>query len=63
MSDYFRINSLKVWVDVDIVCVANQFNVTARSHGVEAVSTQELDAGSRVLTPLLGSLAVGSLFL
>lgn len=48
-----KFNSLKLRVDVDIVRVVNKFNVTARGHGLETVSTQELDTGSTVATPLL----------
>lgn len=51
------LNSLKVRIDVDIVHIFNKFNVTARGHSLETVSTQELDAGSGVATPVLCCLA------
>lgn len=48
-----ELNSLKVRVDVDIVRIVNKSNVTGRGHRLETVSTQELDTGSTVATPLL----------
>lgn len=46
-------NSLKVRVDVDIVHIFNDFNVTARGHRRETVSTQERDTSGSVASPLL----------
>lgn len=46
-------NSLKVRIDVDIVHTVNKFNVTARGHMLETVSTQEADTISSVATPSL----------
>lgn len=48
-----RFSSLKGRVDVDIVHFVNKFNVTARGHRRETVSTQELDTSSSVATLLL----------
>lgn len=50
-------NSLKVRIDVDIVHIFNKFDVAARRHSLETVSTQELDTSSSVATPLLCGLA------
>lgn len=46
-------NLLKVRVDVDMVCVFNDFNVIAEGHEHKTASTRELNRSSTETTPLL----------